>query len=378
MKKIISGAVFLAMTVNLFALRPGDAAEELVGVRWVAGAPFTLRPPEKSQESDPEYRAVVFLLTRAQTAGDTLTLLNYLRRTFAGKVRFAAVTPDSEPDAKALLAAYPEFDLSFGVDSKRELTPKYLGALRILPTAFLVDKTGEIIWAGEAVDLGETLRKCLDGDFDRSAQRKIAPLLEELQSLLSGDSEAKMRRTADSIFRLEPGQPSALRIRCFVLESGGQADEALKLIRAQIARAPKLPRLYLEALNLIARNPTLDAETGAVVRSYQEAVREDPDFDNQIAWLLLNRREESAEALKNAAQLTARAVRQLKPGVSAALRGSCLNTQALLAYRLGKVEEAARLQEQAEKLFLAAGLSGAAKEAARRAGYYRTVLELAK
>lgn len=377
MKKVILCAAAFGLAANLFALRPGDPVVELTDVNWVQAGPFAMLPPAKPQENEPPYRATVFLLTRAQTADDTLTLLNYLRRTFAGKVRLAAVTPDSETDVKALLARRPDFELPFGVDTKRELTPKYLGSSRILPMAFLADDKGEVIWSGEVVDLGETLRKCLDGSFDRSAQRKIAPLLEELQSQLSGDNETRMRRTVDSIFRLEPGQPSALRIRCFVLESGGKAVEALELIQSQIARAPKLPRLYIEALNLIARNPGLDARTAPVVAAYCKAVAADPDSDNQIAWLLLNRREDSADALRSALFLVNRAAPLVKPDASGALRGAFLNTRALLGCRLGKMAEAARLEDEAAEAFRSAGLPGAETEAKRRAAYYRTVLELA-
>lgn len=378
MKKVILCAAVLALAANLFALRPGDAAEELTGVKWMRGVPFAMLPPAKPQEGAPRYRAVVFLLTRAQTTDDTLSLLNYLRRTFANRVRFAAVTPDSENDVKALLARRPDFELSFGVDTTRKVTPQYLGSSRMLPMAFLTDDSGKILWSGEAVDLGETLNRCFDGKFDPDAQRKIAPLLDELQTLLSGDNETRMRRTANDIFQLEPGQPSALRLRCFVLESSNRAPEALELIRAQIARAPAIPRLYIEALNLIARNPGLDAETAPVVAAYCKAVSANPDADNQIAWLLLTRQQESPEALKSARFLAGRAAAALKPNASAALRGSCLNTQALLAYRLGKAEEAARLQAQAAEAFRSAALAGAEAEAKKRTEYYNTVLELAK
>jgi len=378
MKKTILCAAVLGLAASLFALRPGDAAEELTGVKWMHGIPFAMLPPAKPQEGAPRYRAVVFLLTRGQTADDTLSLLNYLRRTFANKVRFAAVTPDSETDAKALLARRTDFDLALGIDTTRKVTPKYLGSSRMFPMAFLTDDSGKIIWSGEVVDLGETLRKCFDGSFDPSAQRKIAPLLDELQTLLSGDNETRMRRTVDAIFQLEPGQPSALRLRCFVLESSNRAPEALALIRSQIARAPKIPRLYIEALNLIARNPGLDAQTTPVIEAYAKAVTANPDSDNQLAWLLLTRREESPEALKSAKFLIGRAASQLKPDASGALRGSCLNTQALLAYRLGHVSEAARLQSEAAGAFRSAALTGAETEAKNRAEYYRTVLELAK
>ena len=377
-RKILLFAAALFAAVETFALRPGDPVEELIGVNWVQGAPLAMLPPENPVPGEPEFKAVVFLLTRARNTDDTLTLLNYLRRTFANKVRFAVVTPDSETDVKNLLKRHPEFTASFGVDTKRTLTPKYIGSSLLLPLAFVADREGEIVWSGEAAYLGEALQKCLDGTLDRDAQRKLSPLLDELPTLLRGDNESRMRRLVDSIFRIEPGQPTALRIRLFVLESNGRAAEALKLVQSQIKLAPKVTRLYFEAMNLIARNPQLASQNEAVVRAYTEAVKNDPDADNQMAWMLLTRQPDEPEALKSARVLTERARTLLKTDAPGALLGSCLNTQALLAYRLGKLEEAKKLQAEAIRIFEAADLPGAVSDARRRLLYYETVLSLAR
>ncbi|MBS1370287.1 MAG: hypothetical protein HPZ91_10070 [Lentisphaeria bacterium] len=376
-KMILLAAAFLA-AANAFALRPGDPVEELTGVKWVQGLPLAMLPPAKPSASDPKFKAVVFLLTRARNTDDTLTLLNYLRRTFANEVRLAAVTPDSEADVKALLARRPDFTLSFGIDTQRTLTPKYIGSSPLLPLAFITDNDGEIIWSGEVAYLGEALQKCLDGTLDRKAQRKLSPLLDELPTLLRGDNETRMRRTVDSIFSIEPGQPTALRIRLFVLESNGRAAEALELVQSQIKLAPKITRLYFEALNLIARNPQLAAQNEALVQAYIKAVTNDPDADNQMAWMLLTRQPDDPEALKSAKTLTARAASLLQRDAQGALRGSCLNTRALLAYRLGKLDEAEKLQAEAVKVFQAADLPGAVTDAQQKLRYYRTVLTLAR
>ena len=377
-RKVLLFAAALLAAAETFALRPGDPVEELIGVNWVQGAPLAMLPPENPAPGDPEFKAVVFLLTRAQNTDDTLTLLNYLRRTFANKVRFAVVTPDSETDVKNLLKRHPDFTASFGVDTERTLTPKYIGSSLLLPLAFVADKEGEIVWSGEAAYLGEALQKCLDGTLDRDAQRKLSPLLDELPTLLRGDNESRMRRLVDSIFRIEPGQPTALRIRLFVLESSNRAAEALDLIQSQIKLAPKVTRLYFEAMNLIARNPQLAPENAAVVNAYAAAVTDDPDADNQMAWMLLNRQPDDPDALKSAKMLTERANSLLQNDTQGALRGSCLNTQALLAYRLGKLEEANKLQAEAIRVFEAADLPGAASDAQRRLRYYETVLSLAR
>ena len=63
-KKILLFAAALLAAVEAFALRPGDPVEELIGVNWVQGAPLAMLPPENPSPGDPEFKVVVFLLTK--------------------------------------------------------------------------------------------------------------------------------------------------------------------------------------------------------------------------------------------------------------------------------------------------------------------------
>ena len=220
--RILSSLTVLLLALSgapLYALRPGDPAEELA-VKWIRGVPLAVLPPAKEELKTGELKAVVFLLTRSANAPETLNLLNQLRRTYSGSVRFAVVTPDRETDAAAMLRERPDFKLPVAVDTDRKITSQYMSGNLLFPMAFLFDREGEIVWSGEAAYLGEALQKCLDGTLDRDAQRKLSPLLDELPTLLRGDNESRMRRLVDSIFRIEPGQPTALRIRFNGREAG--------------------------------------------------------------------------------------------------------------------------------------------------------------
>ena len=88
--RILSSLTVLLLALSgapLYALRPGDPAEELA-VKWIRGVPLAVLPPAKEELKTDELKAVVFLLTRSANAPETLTLLNRLRRTYAGSVRF--------------------------------------------------------------------------------------------------------------------------------------------------------------------------------------------------------------------------------------------------------------------------------------------------
>lgn len=358
---------------SAFALRPGDPAEELM-VKWIQGGPVAVLPSKNPDPEAPEYKAVVFLLTRAANRDETLNLLGYLNRIHAGKVRFAVVTPDRETDAAAMLRERPDFKLPVAVDTDRKITSQYMSGNLLFPMAFLFDREGEIVWSGEAIDLDEVLRACRAGTFNRSVQPKLAPLLDELQTLLRDNDERRMKAVVDSILALDPGNAAALRIRLFVLESNGRIPEAEALVDAQIEAAPQLARLYFTALDLLIRHPAPE-RLGALTRRYLEAVRENPAADNLMAWRLLNGLPGDPVALTAAKRLTERAMGA--PAGSAADQGALATTRALLEYRLGRPAEALKLQREATAHWKNSGTPGAEADSAAKEKFYRTVLSLA-
>ncbi len=376
--RILSSLTVLLLALSgapLYALRPGDPAEELA-VKWIRGVPLAVLPPAKEELKTDELKAVVFLLTRSANAAETLTLLNRLRRTYAGSVRFAVVTPDREPDAARLLAAFPEFSLPFGVDEKRTLTAKYMNGSLLYPMAFVIDPEGKVIWNGEAVDLGEMLEAWRTRRFDAALQRRISPQLDELQTLLRANNDRRMKQVTAAILKSDPGNAAALRLRTFALENSGRAGEAWQLILSQIEKRPRLVRLYFSALDLAGRHPELGSRAAEIAERYSKAVNGDPDADNLMSYLLLNRRPEDPAALRAAQQLLRRAVASLPREASPALRASVTTTRALLEWRLGRPETAWKLQQEATKFWHDAENPAAEKSSRERETLYRTVVEL--
>ena len=369
-------AATAAAALPAYALRSGDPVQEL-NVKWVQGTPLALLPPAKPQPNEPRLKAAVFFLTRAANRDETLTMLNNLRRSYAGPLRLAAVTPDSEADVREMLKARPDFTLPLGVDQKRQLTANYMNGSMLYPMAFVTDDSGRIIWSGELVDLGEMVQNYLEGNFDASRQKKLAPLLDELQTLLRENNDRRMKMVTNSILKIDPGNAAALRIRLFVLENSGRLDEAWQLIDSQLRQQPKLERLYFAALDLAMRHPELAGRIPALLAAYRSAIAGNPDSDNLMAWTLLNRLPDDPAALRSAVELAGRAESQLKPDSAPALRAAILSTRSLIAYRLGNVAGAVKFEQEAAAFWKKADLPGNAANSRLRLDYYRTVQELA-
>ena len=370
MKKLLSAILFAAVcSAPLYALRPGDRALKLDQVRMVRGKALDLSPlGGKSDRS--ELRAVVFLLCRAVNSVSTAAMLDDLVRKYPGQLRTVIVTPDPTMDAEAFKLATSGLTVPLAVDVERKLTKEYMAGSLLYPMAFLVDRDGVIVWCGEAMDMAEKIRPALEGKLSVKTEAKIAAAVAELQQLLRDNSDTRMRRVADRILALEPGNAAAMRIRLFSLENSGRVDEAGKLIDEQLKAAPKLVRLYFTAVDFAARYNYGDADLERIVSAFTRNIS-DQEVRVRMAWMLLERFPYHPSALRAAAAT----LRQKLPDAPVE-RANAAAARALLEYRLGNVDAALRYQREAVRLLNQVGTEAELNAAKRREAYFRAVLEM--
>jgi len=368
MKKQLLCALLLAgLSLQLFALRPGNKALPLANVKMLRGE--NLRLPGAS-DTAPKLRAVVFILCRAVNSNATTAMLNDLQRKFRDDLRVEIVTPDAAMDAEALLKAVGKIEIAFGIDTERKTTKEYMAGSLLYPMAFLIDRKGTVVWCGEAVDMAEKLQPALDGKLSVSTEAKIAELTAELQQLLRDSSETRMKRICKQIFDLEPGNAAALRIRLFTLENTGRIDEAKSLIDDQLKAAPRLVRIYFTAVDFAARYDSSDAELGRIVSAFERNIA-DPAIRIRMAWMLLERFPYHTSALQAACRILRRPLPE-----SGLARANAAAGRALLEYRLGNPEAAAKYQHEAVRILNRSGSTEELGAAQNREAYFRTVLKL--
>ncbi len=366
---------FITVILPVYALRPGNPAQEL-NLKWVQGTGISGLPASGAKTKI--LNVVVFLQTRASNCDESLNLLNNLHENYLKGVRIAVAAPDSVEDVQAMLKRRPDFRLSVGVDQERKITATYMSGSILYPMAFVIDDSGSILWNGELVDLEEMIRSYLDGSFDLERQKKLAPLMDELQTLLRQVNDRRLKNVVDSILKIDPGNAAALRIRLFALESTGRLEEAWQLIDSQIKGRPTLARLYFAALDLASRYPTASERIPTLLNDYSVSILDDPRSDNLMAWTLLSRFQNDTNALRTAVTLAKRAEMQLKKDAPIGLRASVLSTRSLVSYRLGKVSDAIRLEQEALELWKKAQMFGYVASSQGRLEYYRVVMALSE
>jgi hypothetical protein len=367
MTLLLGGAVGMS---SLWALRPGDVAEELSTVTWLQGGPVSAK-----DESGKMMKAVVFLRTRSGDAAETLQMLQALNVRFPDMLQCAAITPDSPADAAALLKQSGVSTVSFGTDSNFALTGKYMESFPVFPMAFLTAPDGTIIWCGEAADLPEAMENAAAGKLKTSDQRKLSEHLDRmLTALREGKHDLIGKLSADAL-KLDPGNAGILRLRLFDLESRYHFKEAFHTVMEEIKKVPKRARLYMLAWELTVRHAELAHERHELLEALQKADLRDEEI-NILSWQLLQNTFD-ADVLKTAVMLQKK-IADKKEGLSPVQQASFDTTRALLLYRLGKPAEAYEIEKKLPELWKKAGILQNVAPAEKRAEFYKAAAELGK
>lgn len=370
MKKFTVALLALLTTFQAFALRSGDDALEPLKVKWLAGAPFRFALPQENKENGKKLSIAVFLLCRARQSPSAVMMLESLASRYGKRVNIAVITPDSESDLEALLRMVPVKSISAGVDEERKLTAEFMAGSLLYPMAFVSDSRGRLLWNGETVDLGEMVERFFAGTFNARAAREIAPMLDELHTCLRDNDDRKMRRLVNDILALEPGNAAALRMRLFSLEQRNRKLEAWQLVSEALEKAPQVARLYFTAVDLIIRDAVLAGQLEKVLVNFERNVS-DPEPRALMAYTLCERTSYDTAAVKGAEKLLANCRKeQFSSRSSLALFYAA---KAAAAYRLCRLDEAIRAQQECVEEWKNSGNHFNAASAAKRLDYFKSL-----
>ena len=327
--------VFLA-AFQLAALRCGDKAAELPRLKYISGRPVKVAAARNADD----LRIVTFILTRAGNTGSSVAMLSALDQMYRGKIFQTIITPDPESDAMTIVPMLKNTNVSLAVDSGRRITMQYMAGSLLYPKSFVIDRSGNIIWAGESIDLSEMLQEFFAGTFDGEKEKKLAPMLEEMQSVLREGNERKMKKLCDRIFEISPAHPGALRMRLFSLENSGRMPAAWDLLEQRITAVPAKGRLYFTAVDFISRYRYFNPKLGQILKNFDRHVK-DQTLRTSLAWELLNRFQFDITALVFADRLLGS-----EAPAESEFRRMWYASRARVACLTGDIEGAIRFQKQ--------------------------------
>ena len=204
---LLSLAAALALVPAAFAAQLGDAAAPLHIANWAKGKPVDLAVLKSNQVAVVEFWATWYAPCRT-----SIPHLTELQKKFKDVVFIGVSDEDADTVKKFVDKMGDKMDYRVAVDKDGQTGEAYMKAYgqNGIPTAFVVDKQGRIVWLGHPMgDLEKVLDQLLAGKYDLNKARKLGELQskEEQYVELAGEGadESQLEKLAVEIAAMEKG-----------------------------------------------------------------------------------------------------------------------------------------------------------------------------
>ncbi len=328
--------LMLSLSLPLYAqatLKEGDKAPPLKVAKWIKGKPVQRFEPGKVY-------VVEFWATWCGPCRRSIPHLTELAKKFRGKVTFIGVSVWENPRNSTSTDYIPrvekfvremgnQMDYTVAVDDpKGTVARAWMDAAGQdgIPTAFVVDQRGRIVWIGHPMaELEQVLEQVIAGKFDwqKRAQERQARERDEtalMQLLQRLEQLRQQKKYADALKELEQAERRYPAYK-----------EALVLMRYDFLLYVDEQRAYALARQLA-----------------NGEYKNNPDALNMLAWSIV---EDNAERpLKSPDYALAVEIAQRAVQLTQEKDPFILDTLAYALFKQGKVEDAIRYQEKAVAL----------------------------
>jgi thiol-disulfide isomerase/thioredoxin len=381
LRSLLTGLLgVLALAFPAFSAELGDPAAPLQIAEWVKGKPVDLAGGKGKK-----IFVVEFWATWCGPCRASIPHLTELQKKFKDKdVVFIGVSDEDVPTVKKFVEKMGDkMDYTVAVDTDRKTSKGYMTAYGQggIPTAFIVDKEGRMVWFGHPMgDLEKSLEQVVAGKFDleKAKQRETTQKkINEFYTLARKDAgDAKLDELAKEIqaLEMEPGDtqsgrkfdPAEVRKSVKFQKAVGDYQRALlagkddgeteKLGKQVEEAAPPTFKLadYKESILLrktfsdyyaAASGKTGAAKLGELGLKLLDAKTKNAITLNEWAWTILTDEKIKTRDLKLATKLAKAAL-----DASEGKDSNILDTYARALFDSGRVSEAITTQKKAIEL----------------------------
>ena len=271
----LAGLVLLALTAPLSAVELGDPAPALQISEWVKGAPVDVTKKDRVY-------VVEFWATWCGPCIQSIPHVTEMQKNYGDKVTFIGVSSEDPhnnlEDVKKLVDAKGDkMAYTVAFDDGRKTYEAYMGAYSVggIPTAFVVDQAGRMVWHSHPMQLEETLDQVLAGKFDLAAAKA------------KKQDEARLKKFLDQYHELVMSadkEQEAQELGARILELGADNDQLLNAIAWNILTDENIvyrdKALALKAAELA--NKKSGGEHAGVLDTYALALYENGKRDEAI------------------------------------------------------------------------------------------------
>lgn len=361
--------------LSLAAAQLGDPAKPLQIATWVKGKPVDLAALKGKQIA-----VIEFWATWCPPCRASIPHLTALQKKFKDVV-FVGISDEEVATVKKFVEKMGDkMDYVVAVDDDNKTGDAYMKAFGVngIPHAFVVDKTGRIVWHGHPMgDLEKTLEALQQGKFDLDKARKRADAQQQLETFLEAAQQnpddpklqemgRKLEALDAELGGIEPGEKfntaevlkqikfqSLAREYQTALFSGQNATNLAALEKRLAETAPKNFDLAEFKDNLAFQKLVTDyllaasgrgdaAQLPALSKRLEAAQPKNPHLPMRVAWAILEQRGLQNRDYELAAKLARRSV-----DATESRDVGALYVYARALYEGGKTAEAIAWQKKA-------------------------------
>ncbi|MCP3964999.1 MAG: redoxin domain-containing protein [Lentisphaerae bacterium] len=236
---------------------------------------------------------------------------------------------------------------SFGADDNMKTSAVYMKGINVIPAAFIIDKTGKVVWIGHPMEVEPVLKRIFSGKFNMNKEQHERKENKKLKAAFAKRDYKEALKLTEERLKENPGDPKYVSLKAFILFSLGKADESFKYVDEMIKAYPDHLKLYqvkMVILKKLQKDKELDACYKVCINKFTKPL----DLSN-LAWEMISRKFGTAK-LNLALQAAEKAYKNdnfEKPADEAVVG----NTLARVYYLVGRLDKAITVQKKACYLF---------------------------
>jgi peroxiredoxin len=227
-----AAAALLLGGASARAAEVGEKAPELNVGEWVQGSPAKI-----ADGAGKNVWLVVLWGTFDSECIGAMPALNslYAKHKDAG-LEVVGLSAEPADQVRTYLSTH-KVDYRMAVDPLGKVTSAYAGEVHSLPMAWLVDKTGTVVWRGAPGSAGAVVEKLLSGKLDMKKASDVAEHQREMFIALQRGNWDEVIVAAEKILDAEPSDQTALIFANLALRQQGDAEAFKAFMKRHIARS---------------------------------------------------------------------------------------------------------------------------------------------
>ena len=213
----------------LMALDVGDKAPSLEKISWVKG---------KAVNTGSVVTVVEFWATWCGPCVKGIPHLTELQKKYHAKVNIVGLSNEDEATVKPFVTDMgAKMDYHVGMADEASYST-YMEGIDGIPHAFLVDKSGIVVWQGHPMSIDGPLSEVIAGTFDPAKFALIDETEKKVQMLLDGQNPdiVGALKAIDELYALDPVNEFAISVSMQI----SKIDKKPKLLRDTLMRLTKV------------------------------------------------------------------------------------------------------------------------------------------